>query len=111
MFCGAEEFQPGNWEKSFCIFCCRSRTFRRPEDLHYGTHGTLPPQLAEKWVDLPAKDEKTQSFLQKCLAGPTFWDICKLAPLRILRWFVSPTDANAILNRGEAWNQVGLVHV
>jgi len=101
MFCGTEELPPGNWEKSYCIFCCRSRTFRRPEDLHYGTfQSTLPPQLAEKWVDLH-RDEKTQRFLQKCVAGPTFWDVCKLAPLRILRWFVSPTDANAILNRGE----------
>ena len=28
-------------------------------------------------------------------------DVCKLAPLRILRWYFSATDANALLGRGE----------
>ena len=93
---------PRNWEKSYCIFCGRSQTFRRPQDLQYGHNGFFwPQQLAEKWVTLQ-RDEATNGFLKRCLAGPTFWEVCKLAPFRVLRWFISATDANAILKRGDA---------
>lgn len=99
---GSEGTLPRNWEKSYCIFCGRSQTFRRPQDLQYGHSGFFPwpQQLAEKWVTLQ-RDEATNGFLKRCLAGPTFWEVCKLAPFRVLRWFVSATDANAILKRGE----------
>ena len=99
MLC-SEETLPRNWEKNFCIFCGRSQTFRRPQDLQYG-HSGVPQQLAEKWVTLQ-RDEATNGFLKRCLAGLTFLEVCKLAPFRVLRWFVSATDANAILKRGDA---------
>lgn len=100
---GSEGTLPRNWEKSYCIFCGRSQTFRRHQDLQYGHSGFFPwpQQLAEKWVTLQ-RDEATNGFLKRCLAGPTFWEVCKLAPFRVLRWFVSATDANAILKRGDA---------
>ena len=92
---------PSDWEKRCCVFSGRSRTFCRPQDLQYDCRcSTWPKELNEKWMTLQ-RDEATNSFLKRCLAGPTYWEMCQLAPLRVLRWFVSATDADAILNRGE----------
>ncbi|CAK9023281.1 unnamed protein product [Durusdinium trenchii] len=91
-----------NWERASSVYCCRSQHFCRPRELRYG-HGQLSPDLASKWVTLD-RDEATNAFLENCLAGhlgPRLLDICKLAPLRILRWYFSATDANALLGRGE----------
>lgn len=81
------------------IFHGRRRCFLQASQLRYDCVG-LCDELREVWVPL-GEDDATRKFLSSCLSGPSLWDFCALAPLRMLRWCLSATDANAVLGRGE----------
>eukprot|EP00300_Choanocystis_sp_HF-7_P022107 c21246_g1_i1.p1 GENE.c21246_g1_i1~~c21246_g1_i1.p1 ORF type:complete len:340 (+),score=60.84 c21246_g1_i1:56-1021(+) len=69
-------------------------------ELYYAIRGSmLPPKLREVAVEMTC-DEQTQEFVRECL-NPTWYDRFATVSAYFVKRFMSLTDTNALLGRGQ----------